>query len=289
MGWLSGMNKMCDLGKQTGHWMNGELKSGMNETAREQWFHRGRWSARAVRMKQANCWWGTLRSNTLQSHWTSMLDLDIVLQCIVRSYVENHKIEFPFGMLKCIVVFEHSSLHWEGSGALAASFPLLIGPPVLRHYLVAFKCTSQDFVGRTVVFSVKWREKQYQMTFDCHSFTIFYFYYFLSKDHYHTIANCIFCSLIFLLPKFVTKVGKQQLVPTKATSHLSSHGRVTACQPCLATGDFVITQFNGISVQNKAKKTRPDKQCKFCNYLLGDFFSPWKIISWFSEESWIGA
>ena len=31
-------------------------------------------------------------------------------------------------------------------------------------YLVGFKCTSQDFVGRTVVFSVKWKEKQYQMT-----------------------------------------------------------------------------------------------------------------------------
>ena len=61
---------------------------------------------------------------------------------------------------------------------------------------------------------------------------------------------------------------------------------MTACQPCLATGDFVITQFNGISVQNKAKKTRPDKQCKFCNYLFGDFFSPSKIISCFSEESW---
>ena len=182
------MNKMCSqvIGWM-GNWNLGWMKlrenndSTVGDGAPELW-----------EMKQANCWWGTLRSNTLQSHWTSMLDLDIVLQCIVRSYVENHKIEFPFGMLKCIVVFEHSSLHWEGSGALAASFPLLIGPPVLRHYLVAFKCTSQDFVGRTVVLSVKWKEKQYQMTFDCHSFTIFYFYYFFSKDHYHTLANCSF-------------------------------------------------------------------------------------------------
>ena len=35
----------------------------------------------------------------------------IVLQLIVGSYVENHKIKFLFGMLQCIVVFEHSSLH----------------------------------------------------------------------------------------------------------------------------------------------------------------------------------
>ena len=36
MRWMPGMSKMCDFSKQPGHWMNGELKSGMNETAREQ-------------------------------------------------------------------------------------------------------------------------------------------------------------------------------------------------------------------------------------------------------------
>ena len=148
-------------------------------------------------------------------------------------------------------------------------------------YLVGFKCTSQDFVGRTVVFSEKWKAKQYQMTSHCHIST--FFSMTLSKDHNRIAANCTFDAKI-------GKVRKQlQLLSSGATSHLSSHGRVTACQPCLATGDFVITQFNGISVQNKAKKTRPNKQCKFCNYLLGDFFSPSKIISCFSEESWIGA
>ena len=176
MGWLSGMNKMCDLSNQPGHWMNGELKSGMNETAREQWFHRGRWSARAVRNETSKL----LMGHFAVQHTTKSLDKYVgpghctSMNC---SFICSF---FPFGMLQCIVVCEHSSLHWEGSGALAASFPLLIGPPVLRHHLVlhhppvlhhhlvGFKCTSQDFVGRTVVFSEKWKAKQYQMTFYCH-------------------------------------------------------------------------------------------------------------------------
>ena len=195
-----------------------------------------------------------------------MLGLDIVLyfNCLFICWKSQNWVSFWNVAVQCIVLFEHSSLHWEGSGALAASFPLLIGPPslhhhlvlhhppVLHHHLVGFKCTSQDFVGRTVVFSEKWKAKQYQMTSHCHIST--FFSMTLSKDHHRTPANCTFDAKI-------GKVRKQlQLLSSGATSHLSSHGRVTACQPCLATGDFDIIQWHFCSKQSQKDQTKETEQ-----------------------------
>ena len=115
-------------------------------------------------------------------------------------------------------------------------------------YLVRFKCTSQDFVGRTVVFSEKWKAKQYQMTLYCHIST--FFSMTLSKDHHRTPANYTFDAKI-------GKVRKQlQLLSSGATSHLSSHGRVTACQPCLATGDFDIIQWHFCPKQSQKDQAK---------------------------------
>ena len=125
MGWLSGMNKMCDLSNQPGHWMNGELKSGMNETAREQWFHRGRWSARAVRNETSKL----LMGHFAVQHTTKSLDkyvrsgLCTSMNCSFICWKSQNQVSFWNVALYCSVWAQSITLRrfWRPGRIISSS------------------------------------------------------------------------------------------------------------------------------------------------------------------------